>query len=193
MGVRIPPRARSKRRREQVLLSEVKVCLADASASRHTSWGCSLVWSKAPDCQSGDHGFKSRYPRVNTKRIGNTSEAAVLFKCVSNRWEVLQPFGDVEPYDLVISRGNGFERVQVKTGRYRNGCVVFNTCSIPGRTNDNTAVDYRGRADLFGVYCEELGNVYLVPVGEVGVREGRLRVDPAKNNQATRLASTFEI
>lgn len=43
--------------------------------------------------------------------------------------------------------------------------------------------DYRGDADLFGVYCPETRGVYLVPVDEVGKRSCRLRVAPTRNNQ----------
>ena len=71
-------------------------------------------------------------------------------------------------------------RVQCKTAVFRNGCVIFNTRSL-GR--DGEQHHYHGEADLFGVYCPELGTVYLVPVEDMGRGKGSLRVDPPKNNQ----------
>ncbi len=54
--------------------------------------------------------------------------------------------------------------------------------------------DYRGQAD-FGVYCPETDAVYLVPVSEVPLTEGALRVIPTRNNQMRKIrwAKDFEL
>jgi len=122
---------------------------------------------------------------VNTKRVGNGSEAWCLAKFVSLGWIVLLPFGDNERYDLVIERGNGFETIQVKTGRLSNGCIQFNAYSSVGRVGNGTFRSYVGEVDLFAVYHD--GCVYLVPVQEVTTNKPLLRLEATKNNQRQRV------
>ena len=105
---------------------------------------------------------------------------------------VLIPFGENQRYDLLIDDNGDFVRVQCKTGRLRNGVVLFNTCSItyhhPGNRGTRQYMHhYRGAADVFGVYCRETGRVYVVPVEEVGVRNGFLRIAPPKNSQSKKV------
>jgi hypothetical protein len=49
--------------------------------------------------------------------------------------------------------------------------------------------------DLYGVYFAPRDAVYLVPVDAVAAHHGRLRIDPAKNNQrqGVRLAADYAI
>jgi PD-(D/E)XK nuclease superfamily protein len=110
---------------------------------------------------------------------GNATEAAVLNAFVSAGYDVLIPFGDAHPYDLVVDLGgNDFLRVQCKTARPVDGCVVFN-----GRSTDHGQGrrTYEGRADIFGAYFPPEGRVYLVPVLSNFVL--RLRLGPTRNNQ----------
>lgn len=113
---------------------------------------------------------------------------------------VLRPFGENQRYDLLIDDGDRFIRVQCKTGRLRNGVIRFNACSVTYHHPSNRGTreykrDYRGSADLFGVYCRETDSVYLVPVDQVGTKEGVLRVAPTKNSQSrkVRWARDFEL
>ena len=57
------------------------------------------------------------------------------------------------------------------------------------------AKSYAGLADVFGVYFPPLHAVYLVPIDSVGRSEGRLRLEPARNNQRRRIrfAADYEI
>lgn len=133
---------------------------------------------------------------MNTKDIGNISEAKILAACVEQGWTVLLPFGENEPYDLVIERGRGFERLQVKTGKVygaESRVIKFNACSVNLRKGVYVRTDYGEKADLFAVYVPPPDEAtYLVPVRYVGKREGRLRLDPTLNGQATSLdASHF--
>jgi hypothetical protein len=100
-------------------------------------------------------------------------------------YDVLIPFGEGQPYDLVVDLGEGdFLRVQCKTAREVPGCVVFNSrMADHGRGR----LSYHGVADIFGVYAPSTGSVYLVPVIEVPGFEGRLRLEPTRNNQRHRV------
>lgn len=117
------------------------------------------------------------------------SEAKAIAVFVELGWAVLTPFGDNERYDLVIDRGEGFESVQVKTGRLRKGCIEFNAYSTTGRVGNGVERGYRGQADLFAVYYD--GHIYLVPVDEVGESKVTLRIEPCPDRSTIRWAKDF--
>jgi hypothetical protein len=118
---------------------------------------------------------------MNTSAIGSQTEGIVLAAILRAGKQVLLPFNGAQRYDLVVDENGQFMRVQCKTAVYEGGCVVFNSA---GKRRDGTRVGYLGDADLFGVYCPALDQVYLVPVGDVKQIEGRLRVTPTRNGQA---------
>ena len=107
------------------------------------------------------------------------------------RFTVLKPLSDGARFDLAIERDGTFKRIQCKTGRLKNGTIRFrlNSVTAGGRRRRN----YKGDADLFGVYCPENGKSYLLPVDALGDHQATIRIAPAKNNQATRPAADFEI
>jgi PD-(D/E)XK endonuclease len=107
----------------------------------------------------------------------------------------LVPFGTNQRYDLVLDLDGELVRVQCKTGRLRDGTVRFSTQSIQSNTRRTVMRGYLGDADLFLVYCPEIGKVYVVPVEEVGVSETYLRVDPVRNGQShgVRWAEDYEL
>ncbi len=124
---------------------------------------------------------------------GNAGEAKVLAALVERGFDVLVPFGEGQPYDLVVHLGAAeFLRVQCKTAWLRQGCVVFNSHSTD---HGRGAQSYAGLADIFGVYYPPTESVYLVPIESVARFEGRLRVTPTRNNQeqGVRHAVDFEI
>lgn len=127
----------------------------------------------------------------NPKIVGDRTCAMVLARLLQFYDTVLLPFGENQRYDLVVDTGSSFIRVQCKTGRLRNGVVAFATCSStyhhPNRNTAYSRKDYRGEADVFGVYCPDNEGFYLVPVGAVGRRRGYLRVDLTKNSQSRRI------
>ena len=131
-------------------------------------------------------------PRAHPKAVGDATEAMVIARLVQVGKMILVPYGENHRYDLVIDEGDRFIRVQCKTGRLRNGAVLFATCSSTYHFPKNQPAsfyqrDYANDADLFGVYCPELDAVYLVPVEVVGKRAAALRIDPSKNGQAKKI------
>ncbi|HEX8753451.1 MAG TPA: group I intron-associated PD-(D/E)XK endonuclease [Solirubrobacterales bacterium] len=128
---------------------------------------------------------------MSTAIKGNATEAAVLKAFAERGLSVLVPFGDGAPFDLAVHLGGGdFLRVQCKTGRSLNGCVVFN-----GRSTDHGRgrLSYAGLADVFGVYFPLDDKVYVVPVAS-GFAP-RLRLAPPRNNQrrGVRFAVDYEL
>jgi hypothetical protein len=127
---------------------------------------------------------------MSTSSAGIRCEAAVLNELVAAGFRVLVPFGDGHPYDLAVDLGTRFLRVQCKTARPIDGCLIFNAYATD---HGHGPVSYVGRADVFGVYFPPSHSVYLVPVGLIE-SECRLRLQPPRNNQRRRVrfASDFE-
>ena len=69
---------------------------------------------------------------MNSKAKGEITEGLFIGKLLSLGYVVLMPFGNNQRYDIVIETNGMFSRCQCKTARYRNGCIVFNTCSTNG-------------------------------------------------------------
>lgn len=123
----------------------------------------------------------------NTKRTGDLSELRLMHDLVRAGYLVSIPFGEDHRYDLVIEKNGVFSRVQVKTGRLRKGVVLFNCYSSHTHRGGAACRRYTNEIDYFGVYCPELDATYLVPITDVPVQQGMLRVEPAKNGQWRKL------
>lgn len=129
-----------------------------------------------------------------TKRKGEVGEAAVLARLVKLGFAVLQPFGDNQPYDLVIEKDGEFFRLQCKSGKLKNGVISFKTVSTLPRLNGTYDYkSYDGKIDFFAVYCPDNEEIYLVPVDDVGKVVSYLRVEKTKNSQTkgVRLAEKY--
>ena len=130
---------------------------------------------------------------METCARGNATEATVLKALVEREVNVLVPFGEGHPFDLVaFFPPTSILRIQCKTARVKGECVIFNSRSTD---HGNGAGHYRGLADVFGVYCPEIDRVYLVPVRDVPTGGPYLRLYPTRNNQRRRVrfAADFEI
>jgi hypothetical protein len=117
----------------------------------------------------------------------------VLAALVQRKLDVLVPFGEGQPYDLVVRvKDATFLRVQCKTAWPVGGCLIFNC-----RATDHGRgpQPYFGLADIFAVYFPPSQVVYLVPIDAVAESEGRLRLEPPRNNQKQRIrfAADYEI
>ena len=130
----------------------------------------------------------------DTKSKGDTCEGIVMATLLRLGKPILLPFGENLRYDLVVDEDGKFTRIQCKSGLLKNGVISFRTCSSHYHRG-GTSRDYRGEADLFGVYCPQNGKVYLIPVEDAPGRRCHLRVDSTRNNQAKgiRLASDYEV
>jgi hypothetical protein len=121
------------------------------------------------------------------------TEAMVLSAFEQRGFRVLIPFGDGHRYNLAVHlKGTEFLRVRCKTARPQRGCLIFNARSTDHGRGPQS---YVGLADIFGVYFPSRQAVYLVPIDGVANFEGRLRLEPTRNNQrrGVRMAAEFEI
>ena len=133
----------------------------------------------------------------DTKSKGDLSELLVAVALTKAGYAVSKPLGENQRYDLIADDGERLHRVQVKTGRVRNGVVMFNCCSTHGhrRTGNLATRPYKGQIELLAVYCPENEKVYVVPEAELTRTRIQLRlVAPLINMTKTiRWASEYEL
>lgn len=101
---------------------------------------------------------------------------------VKRGFDVATPFSDNCKYDLVLDRDGELERVQIKTGRYREGTVVFNAYSWQAECETQHQT-YEGDVDSFMVYCHETDQIYYLKMDEITTNNSmRLRVEEAERD-----------
>lgn len=123
----------------------------------------------------------------NTKSLGVRSEAIVLAELIRAGYKVSIAFGEDQRYDLILDDAGALSRVQVKTGRLRDGAILFNCYSVHADRNERLRT-YRGAIEFFGVYCPGIDGVYLIPVGDVpSTCHPSIRVTASKNGQRSRV------
>ena len=152
------------------------------------------VWGKQHMQQETEESTIATTEKRNPNAIGERAQGMILAEVMKYGYTVLIPFGEGRRYDMVIEKNAQFFRLQCKAGRYENGVVEFNTCSVhwwakTGRSYSREEIDY------FAVYCEHTGKVYLVPPEDVGTTAAVLRIEPTANNQVkgVRWAEDYEI
>lgn len=122
----------------------------------------------------------------DTSSLGNLTQGMVLAGLLQANMKVLTPFGDGLHYDLLIDDNGKYMRVQCKTGRLRNGAVLFNNYTVK---RDGTIKKYGDTVDAYGVYCPDTKKVYLVPAEKCSGNITHLRETPAKNGQKKAIRS----
>jgi hypothetical protein len=128
--------------------------------------------------------------------VGQRSEAAVLAAFVKHGYRVLTPFGVNHRYDFALDMGDRFLRVQCKTGRLRDGAILYNTHSVQSNTRRARQRCYTGEIDVFAVFCPDTDRVYVVSLDEEATHtHATLRVDPPANGQSRRIrwAKDYEL
>ncbi|HYY97634.1 MAG TPA: group I intron-associated PD-(D/E)XK endonuclease [Pyrinomonadaceae bacterium] len=79
---------------------------------------------------------------MQTADKGNLTEARILAAFVAAGYLVSAPFGSGHKYDFVVDDSKRLLRVQCKTGRVKNGTLLFNAYSQSG--NGSVKMSYRG-------------------------------------------------
>ena len=115
------------------------------------------------------------------------TEASLISKFIELGADVYPAFGENTRSDMIVDNGDELIRVQAKTGRYKDGKVVFNTEGWWSNTNSNNKTTYdKDCIDMFAVYCPDLnGGVgyYCVDVEEAPKGDMGIRIEPTENGQ----------
>jgi PD-(D/E)XK endonuclease len=132
-----------------------------------------------------------RTPLTRTKAKGDLAELAVALDLVRQGYTIAFPYGEDSDYDLIVSRDDRLERIQVKYTE-SNGEVVVVKCRCHSLTNGKVRKTKRYTAatvDWMAVYDRTSDRCYYVPAWMLG--DGRahlsLRLTPPKNGQRARI------
>ena len=134
--------------------------------------------------KGNDGSSDTNRPKRNTKAIGIVSELVAMERFSRAGFFLYVSFGDAAPADLLlVDRNARMFRIQVKTGRLRNGAVLFSCVSNHGHRK-MPPTSYVGRIDAFAVYCPDNDELYLIPIGAPAATSsvGSLRIIPPSNN-----------
>jgi Holliday junction resolvase len=104
---------------------------------------------------------------LNDTHIGDISVCKSITYLLEHGYNVLRPFGDGLPYDLVTERENNFVRIQCKTAHLSSLNVIrFHSTSsgAAGKFNERLRKSYVGLADIFSVYWPKGNQLYFLPV-----------------------------
>ncbi|AGB15097.1 Protein of unknown function (DUF3257) [Halovivax ruber XH-70] len=129
---------------------------------------------------------------MNTKQVGDITEVRILAQLVAAGYSVSIPYGDNDPYDLLVDTGSSVLKVQCKTGWVEDDVIRFKTASKTTRDGSVTMVDYDDSIDAFAVYCDGQSEFYWMPVDEAGSKSTYLRLtEPEIDHPRVNRASKF--
>lgn len=118
---------------------------------------------------------------IVTKDIGNIAEITVMRKFILHKIPVAIPYGNAEPYDMIIETPKGFKSIQVKNAKYSKGSI---TAYIDNRSGYSKYIhnSYEDAVDYIVIYCNDLDECYIINTHNINAFSITLRVDPPKNN-----------
>jgi len=121
---------------------------------------------------------------MHIKTKGYIAEIYVTAKLIEDGWRVLNPIGENNRYDLVAEREGKFIRIQVKYVTPKDGALAVNC-----RSSNNWSVLHYSpeEIDVIAVFNSKDKAIYFVPVSKINHSLFKLRIEPAKNNQKTKI------
>lgn len=104
---------------------------------------------------------------MDTKQTGGTTEAKVIADLVSRGYSVSIPFGDNDPYDLVVDDEGTLYRVQCKTAwTNKENTMGLNTRSQTTKNGTFHENAYGDEIDAFVVRYPENGSLYWIDIDD---------------------------
>lgn len=129
----------------------------------------------------------------NSKTRGDATEITIIHELITSGYMVSVPFGDNDPYDLVVDADGEFFRVQCKTGwKTKNDTIRFNTHSQTTRNGEYLERSYQGEIDAFAVYSPDRDVVYWVNIDDATEHKMDLRYDAKIDHPSINWAHHFE-
>lgn len=121
---------------------------------------------------------------MNTKDKGDFAEIEAIRFFKQNGYSVSIPFGDNDPYDLIIESPNkNLYRIQVRYSAFNEEYVKVRLTSTSRYTQ--TTLDFQ-RVEAFVIFDSK--DFYIVPTSQIANKCAlHLRKLPAKNNQKEKI------
>lgn len=122
---------------------------------------------------------------MNSKDVGNVTEAKALYEFIKRGIPVYRPFGDNTRCDMIIDVNNHLYRVQAKTSNEENyGSIKCYARSSKNHTTNKKLDTYVGQVDFFIYYDQARDKIALIPIDIIGDKQSiSLRLEKPKNNQ----------
>ena len=121
--------------------------------------------------------------KVTTYDKGNISEGIAMSAYIKAGLMVSVPFGTVAPYDLIVDNGFRLYKIQVKTGWFIKGCIIYKRHRRVREAHPYAARPYtETEVDYFVIYYPPTDSIYAVPFKKLE-GTGCLRIDPVLNGQ----------
>ena len=99
---------------------------------------------------------------LSTKRRGELSELAFVYRAASEGFAVAKPYGDSQRYDCIVDAGHRLWRVQVKSSTcIRNGLYRVNACRHTWR---GTACYQPSEIDFLAAYIIPETTWFILPI-----------------------------
>lgn len=131
--------------------------------------------------------------RSNSKTLGDETEVIILQELTTAGYSVSIPFGDNDPYDLVVDDDGDLYRVQCKTGWQLDGRTIrFNTHSQTTRNGEYHESTYKDEIDAFAIRVPELDAIYWVDIEEAASKKMILRYEAEIDHPSINWAPDFE-
>ena len=101
---------------------------------------------------------------MNPKRRGSQYESAFMTQALKRGLDILEPYGDYMPYDVMVQNADGrIQRVQVKgTGARIKGKPGYKIIAASGNTG-KTPLNPE-EVDVLAAYVELEDTWYLIPI-----------------------------
>ena len=128
---------------------------------------------------------------ASLKMKGDLAELKVATDLLARGYKIAIPYGEDWDFDLIFSRADRLERVQVKHAS-SNGAFISVQCSSHSLTKGRvrtTKLYTAAMIDWLAVYDATTERCYYIPADELadGRRELILRLTPPRNNQRARI------
>ncbi|HLL75733.1 MAG TPA: group I intron-associated PD-(D/E)XK endonuclease [Pyrinomonadaceae bacterium] len=127
---------------------------------------------------------------------GDIALAFAIARLTELGWNVGVLLTEHARYDLLAEKAGRVARVQVRSGKLRDGFINVNLRnSYADKNGTHTKLRAAGEYDLLAVYCPGTREVYFLEDSNLGTNANAvcLRVEPARNGQQKRIrpASDF--
>lgn len=114
----------------------------------------------------------SNFRNLNTKQKGEIAESNVVSLLLERGFSVSKPFGDNQPYDLILDMDEKLHKIQCKLGRLLDSGIEFQASKCRINSKKYVISNYSGLIDFFAIWLPEIRNeLFLVPVDLAGKRE----------------------
>lgn len=131
--------------------------------------------------------------RTNSKTLGDETEVIILQELTTSGYSVSIPFGDNDPYDLIVDDDGDLYRVQCKTGWHTDARTIrFNTHSQTTRDGEYHESTYNEVIDAFAIRVPDQETIYWVDIEDAAEKKMVLRYEAEIDHPSINWAREYE-